>query len=80
MTYNVSVVIAAGCVVLAIVVLIGAGTARPVQAVSYSSDGRTWTPSLAEPLMDSNIRWVPGTVGYRSSTSTTAPTQTAACK
>ena len=60
MTYNVSVVAAAGCVVLAIVVLIGAGTARPVQAVSYSSDGRTWTPRLAEPLMDSNIRWVPG--------------------
>jgi hypothetical protein len=60
MTYNVSLVAAAGSVVLAIVVLIAAGTARPVEAVSYSIDGRTWAPRLAEPSSDSNIRWVPG--------------------
>ncbi|OZC47096.1 MULTISPECIES: hypothetical protein [Nocardiaceae] len=60
MTNNAAVVTAAGGALLAIVVLIGAGTARPVQSVSYSTDGRLWLQSLAEPLLDKDIRWVPG--------------------
>ncbi|MGV8873902.1 MAG: hypothetical protein ACOH2Q_15325 [Rhodococcus sp. (in: high G+C Gram-positive bacteria)] len=63
-----STTVASGAVfaILAVVVLIGAGPARPLQAVSYSNDGRMWTPTLLEPLFDKDIRWVPGDI--RSST------------
>ncbi|NIL86693.1 hypothetical protein RhoFasGS6_04100 [Rhodococcus fascians] len=60
MTNNAVVVSAAGAAFLAIIVLIGAGPARPVQLVTYSTDGRLWLQSLAEPPMDKNVRWVPG--------------------
>ncbi|MBY6412561.1 hypothetical protein HQ346_11460 [Rhodococcus sp. BP-252] len=45
---------------LAIVVLLGTGSARPVQAVGYSYDGVTWEHVLPTPLLDKQIRWVPG--------------------
>nr|WP_296773202.1 hypothetical protein [Rhodococcus sp. (in: high G+C Gram-positive bacteria)] len=45
---------------LAIVVLLGTGSARPAQTVTYSYDGETWNSALPTPLFDKDIRWVPG--------------------
>lgn len=60
MSHSTAVASSAVFAMLAVVVLIGAGPARPLQSVSYSNDGRTWTPALLEPLFDKDIRWVPG--------------------
>lgn len=59
MNANVNVCGAAAFAALAIVVLLGAGPSRPVQSVTYSSDGESWSPVLG-PLFDKDIRWVPG--------------------
>ena len=60
MSHSMTVASSAVFTMLAVVVLIGAGPARSLQSVSYSNDGRTWTPTLLEPLFDKDIRWVPG--------------------
>lgn len=51
---------AAAFAAVAVVLLVGAGPARPVQAVTYSFDGATWTATLPSPLFDTSTRWVPG--------------------
>lgn len=60
MNSNVAVPCAVLVTGLAIVVLLGTGSARPVQTVGYSYDGETWGPTLPSPLFDNEIRWVPG--------------------
>ncbi|CCQ14924.1 putative uncharacterized protein [Rhodococcus sp. AW25M09] len=63
-----STTVASGAVfaMLVVVLLIGAGPSRPLQSVSYSSDGQTWLPALPDSLFNKDIRWVPGDI--RSST------------
>lgn len=60
MNSNVAVPCAIVVTALAIVVLLGTGSARPVQTVSYSYDGETWGSSLPTPLFDGEVSWVPG--------------------
>lgn len=60
MNSNVAVPCAIVVTALAVVVLLGTGSARPAQTVSYSYDGETWGSTLPTPLFDKDDRWVPG--------------------
>lgn len=60
MSFNVAAPCVVAFVAVAVVVLIGAGPARPGPTVSYGFDGVTWSPELSSPLFDRSIRWVPG--------------------
>ena len=45
---------------VAVLLLVGAGPARPAETVTYSVDGVIWTATLSSPLFEESTRWVPG--------------------
>ncbi|MCZ4080474.1 hypothetical protein O1W68_21265 [Rhodococcus sp. H36-A4] len=60
MNHSATVGSVAACAAVAVLVLIGAGPARPQHTVLYSNDGVTWASTLSTPMFDREIRWVPG--------------------